>query len=234
MAICNHCGKKTEGEGIAFCPYCGERLGFPNALQGEAEEAPVNPEAAKWIERALKEKTIQKRKKVLEEAKSIFQDDRSIDWELLFIGKPQKKRRDGDFFIIKSYLLQFYRSPVDFPEAQRMNMRRELFEGPELKQYLEKEQNPQRVMEDYLLRICTEYIEIFLEGDNRVNGSIFGFRLERAKEKTVARPAAEMIRRMERDEQLSPEQRKELPEAMYRAFSDRYAGKTQYLDELLG
>ena len=227
-AVCEKCGRTAEGEGIAFCQYCGGKL-----KAADIPGNPQNPEAAQWIERALREQTLPKRKAVLDEARKLFPDDRDIARELLFIGKPVKNRRDGDFFIIKSYLLQFYRKPAEFPENMRAEMRRELFEGEELQVYLAGEGNPRQAMEDYLCRICREYIEIFLEGDSKVMGSIFGFRLERAPEKAAAKPAAEMIVKMKADGQLHPEQREMLWQAMYRAFAERYAGKTEHLDALL-
>ena len=88
-------------------------------------------------------------------------------------------------------------------------------------------------MESYLRRLCVEYIDIFLEGDNRIMGSIFGFRLERAKEKVLARPVSEMIACIEKDRHLQPEQREMLRNAMYSAFSASCRGKTEYLDGLL-
>ena len=227
--FCEKCGKKADGEGIIFCPYCGEKLN----QQKTQQETSADPEVGQWITKALQQDTIQKRKKILAEAAARFPGNRDIEREMLFVGEPVKSRRDGDYFLIKSYLLQLYRTPGEFPEPQRCEMRRELLDSPALNRYLGGEEDPEAAKGKYLRRLCGEYLALFLEGDNRIMGNIFGFHVERKKEKLLAKPVSEMIRRMESDEQLAPDQRKMLRDAMYSAFSGRYDGKTEFLDKLL-
>ena len=86
---------------------------------------------------------------------------------------------------------------------------------------------------EYLLKLCREYVELFLEGSNQVMGNIFGFQLERNKEKKVAVPVAEMIGRIRTDEKLLPEQREQLWKALYQGYTAWANGKTEYLDEQL-
>ena len=227
--ICAKCGKTVQGDGIAFCPYCGRPLEPQAGTPAEADR----DEVQQWIDKALAQTTIRAREKVLDDAAARFPDSREIAWEKLFIGKPLPKRRDADFFVIKSYLLQMYRQPENFPEKYREMMRQEIWEAPALLRYLEKEAQPEATLEAYLRRMCADYLEIFLEGDNQVMGSIFGFRREKAKEKAIAVPAARMTGNIRRDDRLAPERREMLCNALYRAFSERYGGKTEYLDELL-
>lgn len=227
--ICARCGKTVQGDGIAFCPYCGRQLEQQAARQAEQDR----PEVLEWIEKAQKQGTIRDREKMLHEARALYPDSRAIEWELLFIGKPLSKRRDGDFFIIKSYLLQMYRQPNDFTEQYREMMRQELWENSDLLRYLEKEEQPDETLAAYLRRVCLEYLEIFLEGDNRVMGSVFGFRREKAREKAVAVPVSRMIANINADSRLTQERRKMLSRAIYMTFSERYGGKTEYLDELM-
>ena len=112
-------------------------------------------------------------------------------------------------------------------------MRSQLFEAPQLVSCLQKFEDPKQKQQEYLLRLCREYTEIFLEGDSQVMGKLFGFSLERNKEKRLAVPAAQMIERMKADEKLTPEQREQLWKAMYQAYAVRAQGNTQYLDEQL-
>ena len=76
-------------------------------------------------------------------------------------------------------------------------------------------------------------MELFLEGSNLVMGNIFGFRLERNKEKKLAVPVAEMVGRIRADEKLLPEQREQLWKILYQAYGVRTGGKMEYLDETL-
>ena len=57
---CGSCGKQIEGEGAAFCPYCGAKL-----TDGSIPEA-RNPEAEKWVGKALAAASYPERKKILE------------------------------------------------------------------------------------------------------------------------------------------------------------------------
>ena len=99
--------------------------------------------------------------------------------------------------------------------------------------FLQNFEDPKQKQQEYLLRRFREYTEIFLEGDSQVMGKLFGFSLERNKEKRLAVPAAQMIERMKADEKLTPEQREQLWKAMYQAYAVRAQGNTQYLDEQL-
>ena len=62
-------------------------------------------------------------------------------------------------------------------------------------------------------------------------GNIFGFRIDRNKEKKLAVPVGEMIARIKADEKLSPQQREQLWKTLYQAYGARMNGKMEYLDE---
>jgi len=109
-------------------------------------------------------------------------------------------------------------------------MRAWLFDAPQLKACLEKFEDPERKQQEYLLRLCREYVNIFLEGDSQIMGNLFGFVLGRNKEKRLAVPAGQIIAAMKKDEKLSPEQREQLWRAFYQAYSLEMNGKTEYLD----
>ena len=112
-------------------------------------------------------------------------------------------------------------------------MRAQLFDAPELRQCLARFSDPEAKQKEYLLRLCEEYVALFLEGNNRIMGNIFGFQIDRNKEKKLAAPVAEMIGRIRKDEKLLPEQREQLWKALYQGYAARVNGKTEYIDALL-
>ena len=211
--ICRKCGKEIQGDGVSFCPFCGSKI--------ETEkETNVSKEAEEWIRKAMKVTSLPERKKILEQAKKACPDDPEIDWELLFIGTPDPKpqRWKMDFSIIKSWLLQIYRKPEEFSAEKRDAMRQELFEGSQLQAYLAASGDPQGRMKQYLERLCREYIDIFLKEDNQLMGNIFGLRIGRNREKVLEGAVEGMILQIEADEQLTPERKQMLREAMIQAL----------------
>lgn len=217
--ICRQCGKEITGEGIAFCPFCGVKI-------VAAENAQTSAEAEEWVRKALKITSLPERKKLLDQAKQACPDAPEIDWELLFIGTPNPKPKRGrmDFSIIKSWLLQIYRNPGEFSAEERNAMRHELFEGEKLRAILAASADPEAKMQEYLNRLCREYIEIFLKEDNRLMGNIFGFRLGKNRMKPVEDAVNGMIRLMEADEKLSEDRRSALTEAMRLALREMLIG----------
>ena len=211
--ICNKCGKEIQGEEIAFCPYCGTRLNM-------AEKPQISKTAEKWVDRAMKTTSLPERKKILEEAQRVCPDDPAIEWELLFIGTPDPKPARGkmDFSIIKSWLLQIYRKPGDFTAEKRNAMRKELFEGEQLQKVLAGSADPEGKMEEYLERLCREYIDIFLKEDNQLMGNIFGLRIGRNRDKVLEGAVENMIRQIEADRELDAGRKQMLREAMMRAL----------------
>ena len=224
---CRQCGKGIPGEEMLFCPYCGAKL------SAEAEKK-ASPEAEKWLRKAMAVSSLPERKKILEQARAACPDDPDIEWEWLFIGHPNPKPRRGmmDFSIIKCYLLQIYLKPEEFLPERREVMRQEIFGDPQLKRCMEMAEDPQKRLDEYLLRLSREFIELFMEEDNQVMGVIFGFRIGRNKAKRLAAPAANVLKRIEEDEGLTAEQRKLLSSAFYRSFAYRMGGETSFLDAI--
>lgn len=227
---CRQCGRIIADSGISFCPYCGAKLETPAETSPELR----NEEAEKWVRKAQEVASYPERKKILERGLKACPDSREIAWELLFIGEPQSKKKWAvDFSVIKSWILEIYWKPKDFSEVKKAELRAQLFDAPELKACFDRFENPEEKQKEYLLRLCREYVELFLEGSNQVMGNIFGFQLERNKEKKVAVPVAEMIGRIRTDEKLLPEQREQLWKALYQGYTAWANGKTEYLDEQL-
>ena len=225
---CSQCGKKIEGEGMAFCPYCGAKLAAAPAPEVR------NAEAEKWVQKALAMSSYPERKKILLKGLEACPDSLEIAWELLFIGKPETKRDRGlgiDFSIIKCWILEIYWKPQDFSEEKRGRMRAQFFDDPKLVSTLNRFENPQDKQREYLQRLCREYVELFLEGNNQVMGNVFGFHIGKNPEKKLAVPVAEMIARIRADEKLSPDQREQLWKALYQGYASRTGGNTEFLDE---
>ena len=224
---CIQCGKTLETEGIAFCPYCGGQLPAENAELR-------NEEAEKWIRKALAVNSYPERKKILLKGQEACPESREIEWELLFIGEePPKRMRGLDYSIIKSWILEIYYKPEEFSQENKDRMRSQLFDAPKLRECLNRFSNPEDKQKEYLQRLCREYVELFLEGNNQVMGTIFGFHIERNRDKRLAVPVAKMIERIRADEKLLPEQRDQLWKAMYQGYAARTKGNTEYLDEAL-
>ena len=171
------------------------------------------------------------RKKILDQAKKLYPESPEIDWELLFIGHPDPDPPRGriDYSIIKSFLLDIYRHPETYTEEKRDRMRTELFRDPLLTKILEETEQPEEKLRAYLLRLCREYIDIFLAEDRRLTGGILSLLPGRSREKAIAGEVSGMIRRTAEDPKLSPEERELLREALTRAFSERDAGRNAYL-----
>ena len=226
--ICGQCGKMITEEDAVFCPYCGAKL------TAEPVAEIRNEEAEKWVRKALATTSYPDRKKILLEGLKACPDSREIAWELLFVGEePQKKGWGIDFSIIQCWVLEIYRDPKAFSETKRDQMRTQLFDASRLTGTLQMFEDPEAKQQEYLQRLCRDYVELFLEGSNLVMGNIFGFRMERNKERKLAVPVAEMIGRIRADEKLLPEQREQLWKAMYQGYGARTGGKMEYLDELL-
>ena len=237
---CGQCGKTAEREDMLFCPYCGAKLSSdgPAGAAGSGQaEGDIPAEARKWLEKAAREQVVPKRKAILLKAREKYPDCFPIEWELLFTGEDKKSgQRPGsyDFSVIKCYLLKMYQKPDLFSEERKEADRMELFGGPQLVRCLSMSGDPAGKTDEYLYRLCRDYIEIFLEEDRELTGGLLGFRREKNHEKLIAGQAAVMVRNMRRDPGLTAEQRGLLEKAFLRAYSDRFGGKTENLDAKLG
>ncbi len=224
--ICSGCGKTVENSGFTFCPYCGAKLPDPaeKATDGKAEA---------WIRKALGEQSYPKRREILRKGLEECPDSREIAWELIFIGEEEpEKKKAVSFSVIKCYVLDIYMDPGSHKEQEKDRMRSRLFDDPEIARCCALFENPERKLQEYIQRLCHEYLVIFLAGNNRIMGNWFGFRNERNKDKKLAEPVSMMIRRIMADKKLLPEQKDLLRKEMIRAFAAETGGKTDLLEGL--
>ena len=228
--LCGHCGKEISGEGIAFCPYCGKKL---EAAENASEVR--DEKAEKWIRKALAETAYPKRRKILQKGLEECPESREIRWELLFIGEEEPGRRKTiDFSVIKSHALDFYLEPDNYTETEKNRMRFLLFDDPRVKECVGMFDDPEHKLKEYISRLCSEYVMIFVSGNNRIMGNIFGFRIDRNREKRLAEPIAKMISRISADKKLLPEQQEMLRNSLIEAYAGETGGKTEHLLTLLG
>ena len=69
--VCGKCGKTIEGEGVQFCPYCGEKLAVRT-------EAPREDAGEPWVRKAREVTSYPERKKILEQGLTACPDSREI------------------------------------------------------------------------------------------------------------------------------------------------------------
>ena len=224
--ICVKCGRTIEPSGAAFCPFCG--------TPAETRSNGPGPEAEKWLRQAVNTVSYPEKEKILLRAREACPDCFEIEWELLFIGKKKKAARGRiDFSLIRSYLLEIYLTPEEFSDAERDQMRSELFANDQLERCRRLSGDPERMTEEYLHRLCREFIDLFMEGDSRIVRTLFGFRLDRNTDRVLSLHGAGVLARIRQDAALEPEQKDLLYQAFYRALSEKLEGRTQYLEEAL-
>lgn len=222
---CSRCGQEIGTEGASFCPFCGSELSKTNAS---------NIKVTEWLQKVNNATSIPERKKILEKAMKECPDQPELEWEYLFIGHEKKqKRMKVDFSIIKSYLMHIWLTPKEFDREMTDDMRKEIFEDPQLIRCLNMAADRDKCMNDYLHRLCLEFIEVFLDGNTTYNRSLFGFRLDNRREKWMADPAAIVILNIRADPVLTDEQKQMLVRHFYQAFSEATGGKTSWLDAAL-
>lgn len=223
---CPACHKALPVEGAAFCPFCGAPLA--------ANEAPLPTAAKEALAAADKTDDPVKKYKLLTAASEAYPGCLTIEREILHLGKLHlRDARRPTYDVIKCYLLQAYLSPAQLSAEKRSAMRFELFEDEQLKRCQALASDPNAFTRNYLERLSTEFIHLFLEGSNQYMHRIFGFSVAKNSAKLLAAPAAAMLKQMELDQGLTPEQRDMLMSAFYRAFARQMDNQTEFLRETL-
>jgi len=226
---CPHCEKDLEEKsGAAFCPYCG------GAVTREEASAEDPPEARELLQQAEGIKDMRKKWRFLQQAEEKYPASLPIAEELLFLGRLyDRDKRQLDFSVIKCYLIMVYLKPDEFSEEKATQFKEELFGHPQLLKCLALTPNQDVFMRKYLLRLCGEFIRLFLRGDSVYMRRFFGFGLDSRAPKLLADPVGKMLGNIRRDEQVTPERRELLMSALYRAFDREMGGDTQWLNERL-
>ena len=234
--LCPRCGRETAvSDGLFPCESCGgllrrEPSGKAFILVTAQKKTPGSKEAARMVEKAEREADPVRKKRLLDEAAAAYPDALAPQEALLHLGRLwQRNPKQPDYHVIKCYLLHIFDHPEQETPAMREAMLQELTEGPQLQRCLELADDPQAFLRRYMRRLCSEYVRLFLVDDNRRSGRLFGLQVSRM-EKSLARPAANMIRNMELAE--LPGAFAALPECLKEAFRNE-VGPTAWLERAL-
>lgn len=222
---CPACRRALPVNDGAFCPYCGAAL-------SKEEKLPEQLRAV--LEAAGKEADPVKKHRMLAEAREAFPDCLPVEEELLFLGRLHE--RDGknpSYDVIKCFLLHPYLTPKEFSAAKRDAMQRELFHHEQLERCKALASDPDVFLSHYLERLSEEFVRLFLEGSTYYMRSFFGFTSRKNAPRLLAEPVARMMENMAADEALTPDERRMLTHALYRGFSRRMDGQTEWLRQEL-
>ena len=213
---CRNCHKTIkEADTVVFCPFCGERLsaGGPDLKEARQEQDPV------------------KKHEMLLKLREQYPESLEVAEEILYLGRLYDRGKKGlDFSVIKCYVLNVYLDPKAIKRDRREELRKEIFNHPDLDRCLALAEDKDVFLRRYLERISEEFVRLFLKGSTLHMHSFFGFINTSKAPKHLAVPAARMIADMLHDEGLTEEQRKMLAQAFYAAFARQLEGNTQYLD----
>lgn len=215
MAVtCSACRKTVEGEGVAFCPYCGARLSVPSAPEIGAEEQ-------KLLNEVRSQDDPVKKHRLIEEGLARFPDSFSLHEEALYLGRLwQRDGRRLDFSVIKCHLLHIYLTPGEFTAQQRADKRNELFHDTDLEACKRISGRGDEFTAESLRKLSAQFTDLFLKGSNTYNRTFFGFHVERNADRALSSPAAGMVTRMHGDTELSAEERDMLCRAFCRGYTD--------------
>lgn len=223
---CPHCGRKLAiDNGAAFCPFCGGAL-------AQARPIPEQDAVRELLAKVEAQADPVKKYDLLIKAQGQYPDSLAIAEELLFLGKlHERNAKMLDFSVIKCYLLMIYLEPDTIPPAKLDAMRRELFNHPALDRCLALSEDQSAFLNRYLTRLSSQFIDLFLYGSSRYMRRYFGLGLDSRAPKLLAAPTARMLAAIQRDMELTEEQRTLLMHALHAAFSTRLSGDTQWLQK---
>ena len=221
---CPRCERTLNVEsGAAFCPYCGAPI-------AQAETKPESEAVLALLNKLESMSDPAKKSKLLLQAQAEHPDSLAIAEELLFLGRlSERDPHTLDFSVINSYLLMIYLEPSAVSPEKVEEMRRELFDHPQLARCLALAPDPTAFLNHYLVRLSGHFIDLFLRGSSKYMRRVFGFGLDSRAPKLLASPAAHMLASIRDDSGLTAEQRAMLMRALYTAFSNNLGGDTQWL-----
>lgn len=225
MPICPRCHKPAQAADAAFCAYCGAPM---------PKDASAVPEAVQEVLARVKATSDPKKKyDLLTKAQQDEPDSLDIARELLHLGRLYERGgRNVDFSVIKCYLLHMYLTPREFSEEQKAAMRKELFHHPQLERCQALAPDAEGFTREYLMRLSSEFADLFLKGSSTYMHSFFGIRFNSRADKLLASPAARMLAAIHGDTQLEGDERAMLYECFYRGYLSQIGGEDELRKQL--
>lgn len=159
----------------------------------------------------------------------------AVQEELLLLGNLwQRDGRRPNPALIKCHLLHAFEHPENYDEETQRHMARELFDHPQAQKCLALAENKAAFLEDYLGRLCAQYVEIFILGQREHVPGLLGYAIPRRLPRYWARPMGDLIRNVFLCPFLSIAEQQMLAKAFYRACYRCLGGDTKALDGALG
>ena len=228
MRICKNCGFVPEKADFLFCPRCGAKL--------EPSAAPADEALLQKLNAVLQKQEIAAVHSALLALREEYPGSLEVEKQLLLCGDPALHTKSRNpYRAIRCYLLQMYLEPGEFSDAERDEMRDELFHHPQLERCLALCGSDEKVsfLRDYLEELSLCFADIFMKGSNLYMRSFMGIRSLQQPHKLLAPHAARALWNMQRDEALSPDEKRLLMNAFYRGYSRSVEGLTAPLDSIL-
>ncbi len=171
----------------------------------------------------------------LKRAEMLEPSNLKVQRALLMHGRlHERDRRQGDYTIIKSYLLHIFEHPEQYTEEGLRQAAEELFSGPQLLKCLALAPNRDAFLEEYIGDLAEEYMRVFISGDSSHAPRVLGLASKSRLHSFLARPTADTVRNALQSPYLTREQQLMVARNMYRQFSLQMSGETRTLDRLLG
>lgn len=198
---CPGCGRECA-ENAAFCPFCGGKLaaGELDALLRAADDA----------------EDFERKRELLNEAKSHFPDSLEVEKKLLFLGRLGEKGGKPDFYRIPFWPLSALDKPGEFSRRKRREMLSRFLNDPEYLRVKEKMPDKEAFAREYFGYMAEKYLEWFVRDTKSVSGLFFFRRSARDKTAICRERAGMMLKNLKNTDDV-PEGMKPL---LAKAISD--------------
>lgn len=224
--LCSNCNKinqADEGLDYIYCQYCGQKIIIKDS----------SLRISSLIEQALSNKDpIQIHDRLVELDKE-YPNNIDIKRALLLQGRlHERSPKRLDFSVIHCYLLNVFLEG-EAEKGQKAKFVEELMHGTLLLECLKLAKNRNLFLQEYYVEISQKYIELFLMGSSKYMKQFFGLSFSKNPAKTLAEPAARIIRNILYEQSLN-EYRFVLAKAFYTAFGKKFGSDYKYINEYLG
>lgn len=210
--VCTHCGAEYvfENEEAAFCSKCGHRLVKADGVRtGIAEALAI-------------EDTRERYEKLLALRKSC-EDEYSVEFEILCIGRMHERGGKPDFYRIPFWPLAAYETPGQFSKKERSVMLKSFFENEEAERVMRLAPDAEEFRKEYYFRMARGYVDLCLKGNNS-NSTFWGFKRKPAEvKKRCALALEKMLANIRKADYPGEYERGLLTEAFEKAFEAEFA-----------